>query len=285
MRQTGHFVGNLKLSAKDTPGSEPWSVKVRRRARQLVKTLDTGYMELAEILYTVWDTPINGDPKNAGIFHAWGYKSFSDYAEGELGLHRRKAERLRRIWFDLHVRLADMDKKLRRRIIEMGWSKSREIIRVLSIENAEQWVEMAENLSYPELMAAIQKAVEEQEKAGEDDTKAPDPVGKPDDYKDMKPKRFRLFPGQYDTVDSALERASQLSKSDKDSHNLEMICTDFLATNDFRLADDPKVQFRYLAKIETLIGKKLVVINAESGMIEYGLEALELIVEDVEEDE
>ena len=49
-----------KLAVVDSPGSEAWSTKIRRRAKSLVKSIDQGYMDLAEIVYTVWSTPVDG---------------------------------------------------------------------------------------------------------------------------------------------------------------------------------------------------------------------------------
>lgn len=273
-----HFVGNLKLKDSDQPGSESWSIKIRRRARTLVKTLDTGYMELAEILFLVNDTPLDNDDKKGAIFRAWGYDSFSDWAEDELNLHRRKAERLRRIFHDIKNLDDDgLEPKIRRRIIELGWSKVREVLRVASVKNAEQWVDMAENLSYPELMVAISKALEEAEKRNpeSEEEKKPAPTGKPEDFKDLKKMNFAVFPGQKQTIEDALDRAAQVTKSKIRGHNMEMICTDYLATNAFGHKDDPKVTLKYIAKIEKLTGKRLIVVDPDTLDVEYGIGTLE----------
>jgi hypothetical protein len=276
----GHFVGNLKLSEQDIPGSESWSIKVRRRARTIINTLDTGYMELGEILYTVWDTPVNGDSTREPVFQSWGFQSLADYAEQELGLHRRKAEHLRRIFADLQE-LTDqgLHPRLKRRIVDLGWSKTRELSRVLTVENAKQWVEMGENLSYPELLAAISQAREAQreaeEGAEEDEVVPANPVGLPEDYKQLKNMRVPLFPGQLQTVESAIERAAQITNSTVRGHNLEMICTDYLATNHFGKSDDPKAALKYIAKIERLTGKRFIVVDPDSLDVEYGIGVLE----------
>jgi len=272
-----YFIGNLKLKDTDTPGSENWSIKVRRRARTLMKTLDVGYMELAEILYLVNEMTIDGDPRKAAVFNAWGYDTFAEWAEDELNLHRRKAERLRRIFYDINLLDQDgLEPKVRKRLIELGWSKVRDLLRVVSVKNAEQWIDMGENLSYPELMVAIAKAVEEAEKKnpGEKDPK-PAPVSLPIDFKDVKTLSFPVFPGQRQTIKDALVRAQQVTGSKIRGHNLEMICTDYLATNDFRLADDPKSALRYLAKIEKLTRKKLIIVDPETLDVEYGIGVLE----------
>lgn len=268
----------------DIPGSEEWGTKIRRRARALVKSIDQGYMELAEIIHTVWSTPVNGERHNACVTVAWGYENYVQWAEEELGLHKRKAERLKAIWDHLHVTLGGkLDRRTQKKIIGLGWTKVRELIRVIDEHNAEQWVEMAEHLNYNELCAAIRQALQDQEKGaqaaavgtneeGEEDWKGADP---PKDADRFKMIHFNLTPEQKANVELAIERAKQMAESERPGHCLDLICTDFLATNDFRRADDPDTPLRFLAKFERLLGKRLVVIDPKNWVIEYGLDALE----------
>ena len=102
----------------------------------------------------------------------------------------------------------------------------------------------------------------------------------------MLPRRLRkhvgLFPAQHENVMMAIKRASELSHSDKRGHNLDLICTDFLATNDFKLENDPEMQLRILAKFERLFQKKIMVVDPVNRRILYGMEALEMIATDEE---
>jgi|WetSurMetagenome_2_1015567.scaffolds.fasta_scaffold08238_4 hypothetical protein len=281
------MLSGVGLAVSDLPGSESWSDKVRRRARTLIRTIDRGYMELGELLYAVHDTPVNGDPNQPSVCVSWGYKNFSDWAEKELSLHRRKAERLQRIWWELEVRLAgQLTPAVKQRVIELGWSKVREVVRVLSGSNAEQWVEMAENLTHPELCAAIRQALIDQEKKDqaaavgtEDEDDEGDYPKPPEDIERFKWKNFHLTPEQRENVKLAIERAQQLASSQKEGHCLDLICTDFLATNDFRKADDPEMPLRFLAKFERLMGKRIVVVDPETWTIEYGIDALQHVAE------
>lgn len=275
----------------ELPGSEVWGTKIRKRARSLVKSINQGYMELAEILHTVWATPINGETHNACVTVAWGYGGYVEWAEEELGLHKRKAERLKAIWHHLHVTLADkLDRRTRKRIIALGWTKVRELIRVMNADNAEQWVEVAENLNYNELCEVIRRALEDQEKdaqakavgTSDDDDDEFKGVDPPDDMDRFKELSFMLSPEQKANVELALGRAEQLANSPKRGHLLDLICTDFLSTNDFRKADDPHRHLIFLAKFERLMGKRLVVIDATNWVIEYGMDALSKVAEVME---
>lgn len=272
------------VAISDLPGSEEWGTKIRRRARALVKSIDQGYMELAEIIHTVWSTPVNGERHNACVTVSWGYENYVQWAEEELGLHKRKAERLKAIWDHLHVTLGGkLDRRTQKKIIALGWTKVRELIRVIDEHNAEQWVEMAEHLNYTELCAAIRQALTDQEKGAqaaavgtneedEEDWRGADP---PKDADRFKMIHFNLTPEQKANVELAIERAKQMAESDRPGHCLDLICTDFLATNDFRKADDSDTPLRFLAKFERLLGKRLVVIDPNNWVIEYGLDALE----------
>lgn len=75
---------------------------------------------------------------------------------------------------------------------------------------------------------------------------------------------------------SALNRARQLAgKPLPKSALLSLVCMDFLATNDFRKADDSAALVRYLSKLEALLGKKLVAIDTDTREVAYGFEVLE----------
>lgn len=271
-----------RLAVVDTPGSEAWSTKIRRRAKSLVKTIDQGFMDLAEIVYTVWSTPVDGVRHNACVCVAWGYETYTAWAEHELGLHKRKAERLKAIWEHFNVTLAgEISPHMQRKIIALGWTKVRELIRVIDKYNAEQWVEMAEHLNHVELCAAIRQALRDQEKADQaaavgdlDDDEEWQGAEPPEDIDRFKQLKFKLTPEQKANVEMALQRARQLAESAKKGHCLDMICTDFLATNDFLRPDDPETYLRYLAKFERLMGKRFVVVDPKTWSIEYGMEAL-----------
>lgn len=273
--------------AQSLAGSKQWASKIRKRAKELSQTLDLGYLELARILYQVYDTPMDGDPQRAGVFAFWGYPTFGDYAEQELGLHKKKAERLRLIWYTLEVQLKDMEPEIKERIVELGYSKVRELVRVLTLRNAEMWVTQAEQLPYRKLYQAVVEekrmqgiepsllgdggtAEGDETVEGSEETIVPE-----ENFREIfKQKRFDLAPAQLENVLLALKRCSQMCESDKEGHCLDLICTDFLATNDI-MRDDLDKRLRYLAKIEKSLGLKLVAVDANTKDILYGISTLQ----------
>lgn len=280
--------GKSAEGATPHAGSKQWGMRVRKRARELSETLDLGYMELARVLYQVWDTPIDGDPNRAPIYTSWGFDSFADYSERELNLNHKKAERLRLIWYTLEVQLKDMDSKLKDRIVNLGYSKVRELIRVLTIRNAEMWIEQAENLTYRQLYKSVIDEKRNQEiepailgpggiadQAGAAGTGDSFSAGE-DAFETFKQKRFDLAPAQLENVSLALKKCSDLSGSEKEGHLLDLICTDFIATNDV-MGDDMDKRLRYLAKIERVLQLKLVAVDPSTKEIIYGIQALEMV--------
>lgn len=147
----------LKSIGKVELGSEKWSEVMRSEAKAVAQNMETGYMDLAKILYQLFDVPVNGDPENGPWFKEWGYDTIGDFAEQELNLQRRKAEYLRAIWYRLEVEMEDMNADVKQRIISLGWSKVRELIKVLTIKNASKWADLAEKCNYPDLCHSIKK--------------------------------------------------------------------------------------------------------------------------------
>lgn len=161
-------------------GSRSWAGRIRHRARILAEQVETGYLELGEILYRIYDAPVDGDPQNGSILSKWGYNSIGEYAEKELSLHYKKAQRLVRIFYRVEVELDGLGKnpELKKRFIRLGWSKARELVRVLTRENMEEWITRAETMNYTTLVEVIKRTIQiEQAKQIQADLAAqPDPV-------------------------------------------------------------------------------------------------------------
>jgi len=307
---------NLKVidGGNSSENTEKWAQKLRTQAKNLVKRIDEGYLEMGQLLWQIYDTPSVG---GGALYRHWGYSTFADYVEKELGIHPKRAQRLRSVWYNLEVRLKDhITAEARERLVRLGFSKVREMVNVLTPENFEGWVEKGEELSYPALSAALKEyrsAVEklsiarEQAASGnellqEGDSEVeldrsggswggsgggdPAPVDALIHETSMPEiptvtsetyhrRHFLLYPDQAEIVDAALERAAEISDSDSKSNNLHLICLDFLAHNDFGKATREQ-KLRLLAQMERILGFKLVVFDGED--VVYGLKTLESVV-------
>lgn len=296
----------------DEVGTKNWVRAVRGKARGLAKDIENYYMSLGEILYKVYDTPIDGDPRNGPIYKAWGYASFADYAEQELDIHRKKAEALRSIWFIMEIKLANLDPAIREQLVKLGFSKMREIKRVLDMDSAKWWAERAPTMNYQTVYNTVKKILDDREnkaieasiRAGGDpvaksnDLSRPDwhlqpvqePGVRPEGYwtppetEEQFNKRFVFNATELETVKLALQRSGELTGSKQAGKNLSLICLDFLSNNDFSSAKMEQ-RLRFVAKMEQILGMRLVAVDPEMNEVRYGLATLQALAADAGEDE
>lgn len=249
------------------------------------------------------------------LFEKWGYRNFGDYCEREVGIRKRTGENLRYAYFWFAIRL-DLPEKIIDEVKSLGRSKIYQLSGFVNQDNITLWIEKARDLTFEELKKSIKQAKAVQ--AGMDpDGDERDPVirepqseGKSSSggsngsgsgggsssgsgvgsatsngAKDLpQPEKMHtvttsLYQGQFDTWQSAIERAKSLSGSEKIGHNLELICQDFLANNDFYgdSSDDKKA---YLNRIERKLGVLLVAIDPDTGSPIHGTDLLWKLVEE-----
>lgn len=276
--------------AKDA-GSKAWQTRIRNRAKALADQVEMGYLELGEILYRIYDAPVDGDPKNGAVLAKWGYKSIGEYAEKELGLHDKKAQRLVRIFYRVEIELNGFDSPdLKRRFCRLGWSKAKELVRILTKENAAYWIENAEKWNFATVLERTRMEVQRHQNdlIQRDLAKQPNPVEesnrlssdapvrvRDDDSLQWINKNFRLESAQAETVNLALKRAQDLAGNLKKTPSalLSLICLDFLSGADWQ-GGDLNSKLRFIAKIEHSLGLRLVVVDDTDDVV-YGLRALE----------
>lgn len=276
--------------AKDA-GTKGWQTRIRNRAKALADQVEMGYLELGEILYRIYDAPVDGDPKNGSVLAKWGYKSIGEYAEKELGLHDKKAQRLVRIFYRIEIELNGFGSpELKRRFCRLGWSKAKELVRVLTKENAAYWIENSEKWNFATTFERIRMEVQRQqnELIQRDLEKQPNPIEesnklssdapvrvRDDDSLQWINKNFRLESAQAETVNLALKRAQDLAGNLKKTPSalLSLICLDFLSGADWQ-GGDLNSKLRFVAKIEQSLGLRLVVVDDADDVV-YGLRALE----------
>lgn len=68
-----------------------------------------------------------------------------------------------------------------------------------------------------------------------------------------------------DNIQAAFARAGELGPKTL-SHQLDLICTDFLATNDFGKPGDPAMLGRFLSKLEVHLGVRLIALDQKTDL-------------------
>lgn len=178
-------------------------------ARKLVSTLaetaDLTYFKMGGVLARIqangWFTP---------------YASFREFVEAEHGLHYRKAMYWIAIYNDLteaHIPWA--------KVSHLGWSKLKEIAGILTAENLEEWVKIAEGNSTLQLVEIVSAA---KKKAVGTALSSPDVA----DTVAVSTKTFKCHTDQKATIDAALEKARAEAQTTFDTVALEFICLDYL---------------------------------------------------------
>lgn len=239
--QEESHVGELLPAAEFT--------NLRQEVMDAKNESEAAYWRLAGALFIVW---------NESAYHEWGYSNFNEYVDSELDMQRRKAQYLVAIagWF------GEQSESVQAWVKNLGWTKARELVGVVDDSNEREWKDLAEGSSLRELSAAVK----DHKTIGSSDSPSASDAG--DDK--PKAKRFMLFEGQMDNVEAALTQSKIAASTDKDGHALDMICTEYLAQNGALTTLND-----YLARVEQVIGKKLIAFEPRTGEVEYGSEALD----------
>lgn len=145
------------------------------------------------------------------------YESFEEYVENELGFKRRKAYDLIDIYKTFIVDLKlDSD-----RLKDISWSKARLVTKVVDESNVEEMLTKIEPMSVRDVKEMVRGMKEE------------DPTLSSTLSEDALVRVvFQLAPAQAENLHHAIETAMKISGSEKPSHNIDLICTDFLSSTD-----------------------------------------------------
>lgn len=201
-------------------------------------------------LYLYINNPHTGQP----------YRSMKDYLLTEVDYSERKAHYLSQIFDKFQTELQILNE-----VKDVGWSKLKEVVDVVTKSNWEEWYQLALELSTKELKAKVK---EEKIKLGL--IAAPSP----EDLKTEQTKRvtFALFPDQESTVNKALDTAREMTESDNKSELISLICTDFLAGNANASGDST---YDILSRLENTLGIRIAAF--QNKQIVFGAEFIQSI--------
>lgn len=172
------------------------------RARDMV---DTGYMLLAKCLYDIY---------HQDVFNThWNYTSFEHYIDNEIQIAYRKAMYLVEIYGK--AKLLNMDMA---RLERMGWSKARELIRIVDEENAEEWMSRAENCTVKELNMQVKREKD----------KSSDKSSIVEEAPIITTITFKLGMAEHAIIDDALQESKSLINTSDLALALANICQEWM---------------------------------------------------------
>jgi hypothetical protein len=171
--------------------------------------------------------------------------------------------------------------------MSVGWTKAKELVNVITTENAYEWISKAKNMSVEELTKDVRRYLKD---LIPDDEK--EALGKADEVEDTPAaetkKRVSFdFPYEdYLAVSKALDIVKTNEQGIGNGRALGLICRDFVATNPADESEEPSVQWLvdFVKKYEALFGVQIVVMNTEERMIHHGFDHIKMISELMNQD-
>lgn len=140
------------------------------------------------------------------------HPNFRSLVEAEFGIKYRVAM----MWVAMYKNLVESGvpwSKLKR----LGWTKVSMLSPILTEENVDDILQTTADMSALQVSAYVQAY-----NTGEATSKSV-----PDDVSELKSKTFKLFPGQKESVELAIEKAKKETGTDSDAAALEFIAIDF----------------------------------------------------------
>ena len=119
------------------PPTKSVEQELREEALEARNMVEIGYMKLARCLYDIY---------YRDAFRTWDYSTFEDYVDSELQINYRKAMYLIEIYNKATMLNMDLA-----RLENIGWTKARELVRIVDQSNTDEWLSIAEESTAKEL--------------------------------------------------------------------------------------------------------------------------------------
>lgn len=174
--------------------------KALNLATSLADNIESNYFKLGGVLKIIYD-------------NSWfeGFENFGLFVFEKFGFQERKAKYLMEIYSELVTKQIPWEK-----VHHLGWTKLKDLAKVLTLENVDEWIAKAEKVTVIELQAMLKAAAPAD---GEASSKTKD---------DVTSVKFKLKADQLETVNSALNKCKAEVSTEYDNVALEMICAGYL---------------------------------------------------------
>lgn len=186
---------------------------------KLLDTIEHDYFRLGGVLSAI---------QAGGWFMDKGHETFRAFVEAEAGVEYRKGMYLIEIYNGLVESGVSWDQ-----VKHLGWTKLSVLAKILSPENVDAWVDVAENLTVLQLREHIKESTK-----GESAAMSPEVSEKSSSTTTMT---FKLHADQKTTVREALDKAKHESGTEFDAVALEAMALDFLG-GESKLKSIPSLQ-------------------------------------------
>lgn len=239
--------------------SELEKTRIREEAKSLVLSRENVDRALAAILYLI---------KDCRLWKDYGHGSWDSYINNELDFSLRKADYFCHIWGKIEAPYPGLLDKI---LPVLGWSKTKELAGVVNPDNVDELLEkiVGGKLKLVEVVELVRRMMPKEEGEEIREVTDVDDTGLPKTFK------VTLAFEAYQNVMQAIVLSSKLAESQNKGQCLDLICTDFLASNTF--ADgDTKGVVKFLAKFENQIeGMKIILVDTKERAVIYGKKTID----------
>lgn len=146
------------------------------------------------------------------------HSTFKAFVEAETYLAYRKAMYL----ISIYTSLVEAEIPWLK-VAHLGWTKLKDLVEVLTLENVDEWVAKAEGISYNQLKYEIESYLKAQAAPADAPTVPADSI--------VSTLAFKVHDDQKETISLALDKAMKLGSTDVKAVALEYIANDFLASS------------------------------------------------------
>jgi hypothetical protein len=240
--------------------------EVRKRVLELRDGIGTNYTELCRHLYNI---------QNKRLYESWGYQTFSEYASRELQFKKTKAMYLAQTWKNLHE---NQDPKVFEKVIPLGWSKAKELARVVTKENVDAWVDKAKHLGMDALVKEVREEIskripDDPKEASEQEDEV---LGTPVEN-ETKHLNLQFKYDDYMAVMKASEKIQAEMPGTPIAEAVGLACADFLSS------DSSESGFSYaldnMKRLALSHGKEIIVVDTETTNIDFGMDTLQKLMD------
>lgn len=217
-------------------------ITLREEAKQARDMVELGYMKLARCLYDIY---------YQGAFRTWEYNSFEDYVDSEIQINYRKAMYLVEIYNKAVMLNMDMQ-----RLENIGWTKARELIKVVDLDTVDDWLEIAEDSTYKELTFKVNVERDKKE----------DRASIADSVPSTTTITLRLGEAENAIIQEAVEQSASLINTDDLALALTNICQEWIELKGI-VPIQTSLEDR-IELLEQIYGQRLVVAGVANDPVE-----------------
>jgi predicted NAD-dependent protein-ADP-ribosyltransferase YbiA (DUF1768 family) len=239
------------------------AVEIRDKIQVLKESIDKDYFYLCRLLWEV---------NKKSYYHDWGYGTFKEYIASEVQFKVTKAMYLVQIWQSLYVNSGDPD--VFNKVINVGWSKAKELARVVTKENVDDWVEKAKHLTVDALVKEVKQTLKEKipddtaQALIEDESNRGTPI-----EVQSKNATYTFGYEDYQTICTAIEQVKKHSPGISNGAAIANLAREFIGSNP-DVQDAKEYALNMIARYEAMYGLQVVVYDPEQKEVIYGSETL-----------